>query len=318
MSCVPLGWRRGAPLYSPPEAPAGGGSPPPAYELLAAYPFGASMPSAGKLAPDLSGGAVPARSTVQALEKVEFSPLWDLKGQRAYPGARIERVWLRRCRAPGSVRDGICVFCDHVGNPSSAEKDPPRLLGALRPVQRFVLAAGLARVQRLASLRQEHDGLDPWGFVRVRGTATKPVTITPPIIERLHSYDWDDASGAEEFVICDGTHRVVQRCWIDGKPVPALAVLPGQGQLDLPQPYYARPLGRLDWGQVSQNRLSQTPAVLEEKYGVRAVSPHDLLDPAIVHAVETGEVAAETLYRRYFRDLETGFGSLGGQGGRDE
>jgi hypothetical protein len=184
----------------------------------------------------------------------------------------------------------------------------------LRPVQRYVLEAGLERAEQI--LRVVRPALaeagDPWGFARVRkGGAPKPVAVTPPIIEQLHPDDRErrEGEGDEDFVICDGNHRVVQAVWNGRLALPAVAVIG-----DLPQPYYARPFGRFEWDATAENEQVVTPDVASKYLSRKVNREKDLPDDEAREKLAA--VPDSMLFRRYYRDFESGFGYMGGQGGR--
>jgi hypothetical protein len=256
-------------------------------------------------------------STCSALRKVRFHVESDLRRRHAYPAAktRVRRVVLLRRPSPvASDRDEIAVFdVDELEakglqlpdiRPRSVRKIEP--LGRLRPVQRYVLVSGL---KRAAEIQEQvlPDFEDPWGFVRMqKGNAPKPVALTPPIIESLHSVDREGTVARDEFVLCDGNHRVVQTVWNDERPMAAVAVT---GRL--PEPYYARPFGVLEWDVTAGNELFWAPEQAS-KYVVRKVD-REKLSARAQKVLERKR--DDELYRRYYRDLETGFGYMGGQGG---
>jgi hypothetical protein len=292
------------------------------YEVVETYPYEPLDGGAAEATPTADDDGPPARSTFAALEKVKFLATWDLKDGHPYAGAQFLKVWLKRCRDPEiEERHGIFVFPADGADPCTLQPATGAPLGMLRPVQRFVLVAGLKRAAEIQEqireqARERLDDFDPWGFVRVRkGAAPRLVSVTPPIIERLHSSDRDSGGTGVDFVLCDGNHRVVQRVWNDEAPLEAVAVVPRDGVKDLPQPYYAHPFGRLEWSATAENELRRTPEQAS-KYLVRRVKPEQLEDDELRQRVRRGELAEDQLYRRYYRDLEKGFGYLGGQGGR--
>jgi hypothetical protein len=275
------------------------------YRVELEYPF--EGPCAG-LSPEdeIEEREVPARSTAEALSLVRLNSDYDLGEERAYDGARFERVWLVRDATPAG-RDAIHVYPAEAGEREfDAETAGRAPLGLLRPVQRYVLRAGIERVQALGVALREQLGedRDPWGFVRVRkGGAPSRVSVTPPIVEQLHREDWSDPALGNEFVVCDGNHRVVREVWRErGSALAAVAIVG-----ELRRPYYARPFGALEWEATSDNELVVAPDVAW-KYLTRSVD-----DPELLERFRGRE---KLLYRRYFRDLETGFGPIGGQGGR--
>lgn len=263
---------------------------------------------------------VPGSCTIDALAKVTFAAPSDLQGQLAYPEGGFRRVYLLR-RGVGlhrADRDAILVICAE----TFASKDVKELtehdaLGRLRPVQRYVLEKGLQRVDELGPVFErlaEED--NQWGFARVRrGDLGMTVSVTPPILEQLHDADLGEQSskGAEperrvrEFIVCDGTHRVVQQAWrAPAVPVPAILV-----DSQPCQPYYARPFGSLEWDMTADPPLSTTPSQ-SAKYTKRRVRKADA--PESWSEILT--MPESSRFRRYFRDLKAGFGHLGGQGGR--
>jgi hypothetical protein len=260
---------------------------------------------------------VPGVSTVDAMEKVRLSDEYDLGDELAYADAKIKRGFLVRRKVKGRDREAIFVYEAFEDESFGPEVEARKALGMLRPVQRYVLRPGLERAREideevLSRLRREGE---PWGFARVRkGGAPQAVTVTPPIVEQLHEDDRDDCPEDEhsqglEFLVCDGNHRVVQRVWRDKEAVPVIVVLG-----ELRRPYYARPFGRLEWEATSDNELMVTPE-LASKYLSRKVVLEDL--ELSKEARETlARVPESELNRRYLRDLTSGFGYMGGQGGR--
>jgi hypothetical protein len=247
------------------------------------------------------------RSTASALAAVRLNARLDLAGELAYPGAEPRRAWLaKRPLADGAT--GIAVLPANAGERFDAAVAAREPLGTLRPVQRYVLRAALERAGRVQDAVREQlgDDGDPWGFVQIRGAGTDvELHVTPPIVEALHPLDWDDDDAARDFVVCDGNHRVVQAVW--NEPARAVAAVAVLGLL--PFPYYARPLRRSAWNDVARNALEAPPGQAD-KYRARPVDRSELRRPL-------DAVADADLYRRYFRDLASGFGSIGGQAGRE-
>lgn len=249
-------------------------------------------------------------ATASALAKVTYMAGFDLEGDPAYEGKTIKRVFLAKKDIPkyrGS-RPGICVYDADDHDIAEAEHlSALDAMGFLRPVQRYVLRAGIERAELINS--QVLDKLpDKWGFVRVvKGESINPVAVTPPILEQLHPDDWEGADGAREYILCDGNHRVVQRVWMDGRPMPAVAVLG-----DPNQPYYAHPSSKFEWS-ITAGNIVPVPPDAANKYWPRTVVVSQLSEKAQQILARQPK---ELLYRRYFRDLETGFGYMGGQGGR--
>jgi hypothetical protein len=250
-------------------------------------------------------------SMVDALRRVRFADKSDLKHELAYAGADFKRVFLSRgeIAVGGGTRTAIRVYDAAQRRKWSPEMEEEQPIGVLRPVQRYVLKSGIERAAEIN--REVLDALaqmgEPWGFVRVRkGGATELVSVTPPIIEQVPVDDFEGCGDEGlEFLVCDGNHRIVKRVWTDGEPMPAVAVVGS-----LPYPYYAHPFGRFEWRATAGNELPVTPD-LASKYLARAV-PFTYDE----RPEEMKDVAPSELYRRYFRNLETGFGYMGGQGGR--
>jgi hypothetical protein len=253
-------------------------------------------------------------STTSALRKVKLNPDYDLADELAYPPpVEIRRVWLVKREVPtvgGHRRHGIFVYGADGFSPDAVDEIEP--MGRLRPVQRYVLKGGIERaedIERTVRARVE----DKWGFACVRrGNAPRDVAVTPPIIESLHPDDWSEASGPNDFVLCDGNHRVIHKVWrqppeAGGGIMPAVAAVGPP-----PHPYYARPFGALEWDLTSDNELVWSPDT-NSKYLPRKVRREEL-DEANFKALKGKR--DEDLFRRYYRSLETGFGPMGGQGGR--
>jgi hypothetical protein len=283
---------------------------------------GAFQAEPGGLLPfEASGGErveppAPARSTVEALERVRYLESSDLQGQ-PYAGMEFRRVALQRRpldRGPGrGAQDVIMVFDmtelagtrDLAGVPGIASG---QRLGILRPVQRFVMRAGLQRAKTVIDFHQELAAdvvsrHDPWGFLLARyGEFGETLALTPPILEQLWTEDtqFDPPlvpDGHVEFVLCDGNHRVVQTVWIDGGVLAAVAVV---GRL--PQPYYALPFSAYEWENTASQVEDISPPVAAKYAARKPDRDADEHDP--------------DWYRRYYRDLSTGFGNVGSQGGR--
>ncbi|MGI8667986.1 MAG: hypothetical protein ACR2N4_18475 [Jatrophihabitans sp.] len=241
-------------------------------------------------------------STVGALAKVYYSDQHDLAGQRVYDPLALRRVWVHRraCEAGRSPSLVVLPVLD-----GERQVDPRELagrtpLGRLVPAQRYLLRAGIVRARTLSELLADQLA-DPWGCAIVT-SAGAAITLTPPILERLHPLDRSVHERTPDFIVCDGNHRIVERAWRRGRPVAAVA------SLDSPaEPFYILPTREGDWAAVSGNEVQQCPP-REQKYTVRAV-------PTPAPGTVLAAVPAAERYRRYFRLLETGFGHLGGQGG---
>jgi hypothetical protein len=252
----------------------------------------------------------PAASTVEAISKVTFITGFDLDGKYAYRDLEVKRVFLARREIAvwSGTRDLILVFDAETHDPGAVGRaSTDAAIGVLRPVQRYVLRAGLQRAGEL--YERVLAGLeDKWGFARIRkGDAPQPVTVTPPILEQLHPDDWEDERGEHEFILCDGNHRVVELVWNRGLVLPAVAVV-GTPR----QPYYAHPFSRYEWSITAENVQDKSPDQAS-KYATRKV---DLEKLGPVAAAILSQWDEKVRYRRYYRDLSTGFGYMGGQGGR--
>jgi hypothetical protein len=255
-------------------------------------------------------------STKEALERVEYAPGSGLSGDKPYEDADIRRVFLSResAEVAGVARQVIAVYGAEAGEEFGPEVKRRGRLGVLRPVQRYVLRAGMERAAEINAkvipLLAERG--DSWGYVRLRKGATpRLVSVTTPIVEQAWKLDLDGLStgGETEFVVCDGNHRIVSGVWkSESGWMPAVAVV---GELD--EPYYARPFGRFEWDATADNVLEVSPD-LASKYLTRSVDWDD--DMNDVDREKLASVPKARWYRRYFRDLTTGFGYMGGQGGR--
>ena len=277
----------------------------------AAFPFssGPGGPDEVSLSP-AHAASPPYPSTVDALNRVEYLAGFDLEGERAYENLDIKRVFLVKRPSPkqGDDRSVILIFDADLYDMANGQDIPvDAAMGYLRPVQRYVLQAGLDRAIEINN--EVLDKLeDKWGFAQVRkGEAPKLVSVTPPIIEQLHPDDWESEDGKLEFIICDGNHRVVQRVWKEERTMPAVAVL-GTPR----QPYYARPFSKFEWHYTAATIPTVAPDDAS-KYSVRDVDVTRLLPSA---KEKLDRIPKRLHYRRYFRDLSTGFGYMGGQGGR--
>jgi len=264
-----------------------------------------------------------ATSTVEAMNRVEYNALFDLRGQRPYLWKDIRRVALVRRSIrlrSGSERDVILVF-DAQSMPGAgaalshftacpADRDNG-LLGVLRPAQRYVMESGLERAGWVNDFLAEKCADDPWGFLRARfGEAGEPIALTPPIVEQVHADDWDsDDENMIEFVVCDGNHRVVQKVWSGNAVAAAIGVI-GPPR----EPYYTRPFSPYEWDITAESCLSVAPDP-RFRYAPRKVDTQALNLSEDARRELEGK-RKDQLYRRYYRDLERGFGPMGGQGGR--
>jgi hypothetical protein len=271
---------------------------------------GAQFPFTVPTDQEQASSSHPARSMVEAIAGVQFMAGFGLDGQHPYKGLEPVRVLLVRRQIPvwNGARSVILVFDANSHNQDSVlQASPEDALGVLRPVQRYVLQAGLIRAREIHQ-QVSSEILDPWGFVRIRkDDAPQPVALTPPILEQLHPDDWEDERGEREFILCDGNHRVIELVWNSEHALPAVAVI------GIPaEPYYARPFSRLEWSYTAENVRDEAPDQAS-KYAVRKVDISALNQAARVALAGRDP---SLYYRRYFRDLSTGFGYMGGQGGR--
>jgi hypothetical protein len=163
-------------------------------------------------------------------------------------------------------------------------------LGVLRPTQRYVLKKGLARVLWLANVLEQIFDLN--GYLKVRLPGGNLMSILPPVIETVADDD-RELPDRNEFLVCDGNHRIVQRCWNENLSVRAVLVRKTKHK------YYAYPFSAREWNITAENQWLTAPD-LYSKYAPRAY-PGD---------------SGRDSYRTYFRDFNTGFKNIGGQGGR--
>ena len=255
---------------------------------------------------------------------VRFSDEYDLRGTRAYADADFRRVWL--CRRPvstGDEREGIFVlpaepeesFGEAVG-----KREP---LGMLRPVQRYVLRAGLQRAKQIQAALDAHlgDRGDRSGFrARAQGRGSEA----------------GERDAADRRAVCTGWTRRRSRRGLrrlrrqpsdradrlEGTPRDCGGRGGGRTRRALLcAPLRAHGVG----GHLRQRGVRDTRAGVQ--YLARSVDRAKLETRLAAVPVEDAarrdelkarlqSAADRDLYRRWFRDLETGFGYLGGQGGR--
>lgn len=231
-----------------------------------------------------------ASSLVHGLDRVTMAK----DGEGIYRGKEICAGKLKMVREGNRI--GINVH-----------RESGELLGHLRPVQRYVLDYGLERAKELRKNVSDKFGKDvidlgrcnELGYLRLSLAGGRDISVLPLIVEQIASEDQE--GGTPEFILCDGNHRLVQHLLIDGCDSLGCAIVLGEPV----QPYYAWPYSRLDWGIVMQNQLASTPDMYS-KYTPRY--PWDWTQEQIRQAPES--------YRLLFRDLSTGFGDVGAQGGR--
>ena len=271
----------------------------------------------------------PAVSTLEAMRRVKYDKKYDLACEHPYEESEIKQVVLvRRTIEVGLRRDSngrkrerdvILVF-DATNRLKASDRDlryfmtcaldwGGELLGLLRPAQRYVLRAGLDRAEWVTNFIAAECKTDPWGFVRATyGGAGEPVSLTPPIVERVQWHDCDsDDEDKIDFVVCDGNHRTVHKVWKNRQPAAAIGVVS-----EPVQPYYARPFSPYEWDITADNILTVSPDP-RFKYAAQRVDLAKLNEQS--QKILRGH-PEDMLYRRYYRDLGSGFGPVGGQGGR--
>jgi hypothetical protein len=291
-----------------------GGSYPP--ELLLGKWRGSKEPLSAEKAFPFERKAGPALdeigrgcSTTDALRLVKYEQSFDLRDEFAYGDElQIKRVVLARSEEPDRLgRHVIEVY--PADNHTQVQKPEGAPLGVLRPIQRYVLQAGLERAKKINRAILGAAGQDPWGFTRVKLPASfEGFAVTPPIVEELSSNQQE--GDQKEFIVCDGNHRIVQRVWLEKKPLQAVAIC-GQPR----HPFYAKPFSQFEWHVTAENK-PLIPPDTASKYAVYNPSDKELsgLTPEAKKILE--KRPEKERYRRYFRDLTTGFGYMGGQGGR--
>ena len=251
-----------------------------------------------------------AQSTVEALRLVRYEDSFDLARQRAYAAPlEIKRVFLRKS-APDRYGRMMIEVIEADATKAINEQPERAALGVLRPVQRYVLGVGLKRAgEANAKILDKLD--DPWGFARVNIPGSiRDFSVTPPIVEELPAAEWEGEGIFKEFILCDGNHRVVRQVWQEEKPIQAVAIC---GRL--PQPFYAKPFSKFEWHITAGNVLPSPPDTAS-KYAARQMDKRALSALGKTARDTIGTRPASESYRRFFRDLTTGFGYLGGQGGR--
>ena len=121
----------------------------------------------------------------------------------------------------------------------------------------------------------------------------------PPLIEPIPKHE-RESPGREEFLVCDGNHRIIQLCW--------KASSPGESSVDLravlirnpSHPYYAFPYSANEWHIPAEEHILESPPDLYSKYVPRRYPADD----------------SRESYQAYYRDFNQGFKNVGGQGGR--
>ena len=240
-------------------------------------------------------------SLKKKLKNVRCNPSLDLSEK--YPYSRddkIEQVILRK-----SENDTIRVF----GLKNDDE------LGVLRPVQRYILKQGIKRIKELSEaiadykIKDSEEKYDPCkldGFLELELTGGMKISHLPPIIETIKKDEWHNDNDEEEFLVCDGTHRIIFHCWKNGTEIRAILIR--NPEID----YYAYPIYKTDWIIIANNQYDMTPD-LNSKYAPRIVPAEELKTLKDKYKYM---VTSENAFRRYYRDFNTAFGSVGCQGGR--
>jgi hypothetical protein len=224
-------------------------------------------------------------------EKGPFARL----GEAPYVGCRIEQVRVAR----REVRRRQQIWLNDLSG---------RGLGILRPTQRYILQGGLERAEYLRLVVKEFltahqpgqaptiGPLDCEGYFVLRLPGGARIAHLPPIIETIPETEWENSEGIQEFLVCDGNHRIVRHCWMDGLEMRAVLIRAPQ------KPYYAYPFSANEWWLTAENVLTIPPADPYAKYAPRKCE----------------EEPGRHSYRAYFRDFggQTAFRNVGGQGGR--
>jgi len=242
------------------------------------------------------------------LREVTLNPDLDLGNVKIYGEALVTRGFLIREHVTVGNVEGAAIGV-YPADDDDAIVDRDTLLkrarlGLLRPVQRYSLMEGMKRAAALANdilpkMQQAHG--DPWGYACIRkGQFGNEVAMTPPIIEEIPSELQE--TPILEFLVCDGNHRILHNVWMadDPQPVPAIVI---RGHIL--EPYYAIPFGWKEWQVTCDNCVATTPDEAS-KYQARKVPPS---------SVRADLRRRRDLFRRYYRDFNTGFGDIGGQGG---
>nr|VFJ49553.1 MAG: Calcineurin-like phosphoesterase [Candidatus Kentron sp. FM]VFJ49847.1 MAG: Calcineurin-like phosphoesterase [Candidatus Kentron sp. FM]VFK11001.1 MAG: Calcineurin-like phosphoesterase [Candidatus Kentron sp. FM] len=252
-----------------------------------------SVPFSGSTK-DLHGGF--PSSLEEGLRRVRLNPDRELKEIRPYENAVIEPVIIRKVEG-NTATPRIAVFETGKGG---------KKLGYLRPVQRYVLRYGIGRAARFLKEKIPADqlGSEETGYLVIH-TPGEYVALLPPILELL-SEDRPEcpSSEYEEFIVCDGNHRVIAYCWDQEKDVRCVLIRPGSEPL---QPYYAYPGSSYDWKNTAASLRTSSP----DLYGKYSPRQPDSKERSSDEYTKYGEY----WYRRFFRDFNTGFKNVGSQGG---
>lgn len=320
-------------------------------ECVQQFPFSGSMDNLPTEPPESARDiiATPPSSLSRAMAMVPFNPELDLNfkqsKQWAYRDLPLKRVFLVRSEALG--RPVIKVYSAesvtfHIGKRRNPDFWPDLLakagelecLGVLRPVQRYVTRGGLLRAREV-NRHVLNQLSDPWGYAHaLPRTGDARLAVTPPIVELLAAteHEGEGGVGNQEFVLCDGNHRVLEHVWglprHDGESEKeyyerkdawrAMGLRPHAGfamcavaVVKAPaEPYYARPFSRYEWDVTADNVLDAAPEQ-HGKYAARRVLDAQLR-PDLLPLLR----GRKDLFRRYYRQLELGFGYLGGQAGK--
>nr|VFJ55315.1 MAG: Calcineurin-like phosphoesterase [Candidatus Kentron sp. DK]VFJ55414.1 MAG: Calcineurin-like phosphoesterase [Candidatus Kentron sp. DK] len=241
-------------------------------------------------------------SLEKGLRRVRLNPERELKEIRPYENAKIESVIIRKIeRDTGAPR--IALF-------QTGEDGKEIKRGYLRPIQRYVLRYGIGRAARFLDqgIPADQLGSEEIGYL-VLHTPGKYVALLPPILELL-SGDRPECpkSDYEEFIVCDGNHRVIEYCWNQERDVYCVLIRPGPDSKDeaLP-PYYAYPGSSYDWKNTATSLRTSSPD-LYGKYSPRQPDSEE-------RSSDEYKKYGESWYRRFYRDFNTGFKNVGSQGG---
>ena len=231
---------------------------------------------------------------------------------RPYENSKIEMVYLQIEPRKPSVDEPFRVkVFDLSGFP----------LGYLRPVQRYVLKAGLERARTLRKKIQEKisidvkklgkDGENGYLLLKISGRE-KPIAFLPPVLESITNEKEKEDHNNEEFIVCDGNHRVVEYLLnsVDDEPSLNCVLVRNPNW-----PYYAYPSSSWDWWVTKENVLASSPD-LYGKYTPR-MAPDEVLNHKGEDEKENRrEAFRQNGYRLYFRDFGTAFPDMGSQGGK--
>ncbi|MBF0136026.1 MAG: metallophosphoesterase [Magnetococcales bacterium] len=228
----------------------------------------------------------------KGLELVKLNKKMDLNGSQPYLGSSISHAYLKR------EKDNIVVFSD---------KELKNKLGLLRPIQRYVLIDGLKRVERLSSeldaLGFDIKNLEGYLIVEMVNSV-KLLSVLPPVIESTQTREVNKENSVNnEFLVCDGNHRIVHHCW-NKEEIYKVVLIDGPAY-----PYYAYPFAANEWYVTASQKLYIPPSHANCKYTPRNVVQE-------IQGISGQKIPEGERFRRYFRDFDSSFIHVGGQGGR--